>query len=232
MKLLGLIGGVSPASTALYYRMLNEAATRRFGAAHSARLVLYSVNFAEIDQAYRAQEWRAIETIIADAAVSLRRAGAEALVICSNTTHLAAEAAAQASGLKVLHIIDALAAALNRAERRAPFLLGTDFVMDGPFYRRELKARSGLDALIPGSDDRAEITRIIFDELANGLVTSAARDRLLVMIARACASGADSVILGCTEFGLILSQAEIDAPVFETAALHVEAATNFAFGEA
>ena len=232
MKLLGLIGGISPESTAIYYRLLNAAARERLGAPHSARLLLWSVDFYEIDVLYRAADWRRYRELIAEAGLALKRAGAEALMICSNTSNLAAEATRAATGLPFIHIVDALAAEIERRNVRMPFLLGTPFVMEGAYYRADLKRRFGVETLVPDESDRKEVGRVIFEELARGEVRDSSQQRLLEMIEKARDKGADGVILGCTELSLILSQADIDLPVFDTTAIHAAAASAFAFGEA
>lgn len=232
MKLLGLIGGVSPESTAIYYRLLNEAARTRFGGAHSARLLVWSFDFDLIDRAYAACDWDRYRALVVEAGEALKRGGAEALMICSNTTHLAAAAVREATGLPLIHLLDALAAALRAKGVAHPLLLGTPFVMTGDFYRPELERRAGVVALAPDAEDRDEARRIIFEELAQGEVRDASRARLVAMIEKARAAGADGVILGCTEFSMILSARDTDVPVFDTTAIHAAAAADFAMGSA
>lgn len=228
-RLLGLIGGVSPESTAIYYRLLNDMARERLGGAHSARLLIWSFDFNLIDEAYRAADWARYRALVVEAGMVLKRAGAEALMICSNTTHLGAEAVREATGLPLIHLIDALAAAIRRKGAKAPLLLGTPFVMEGGYYRHELKSRFGVETLIPEPQDRAETERIIFDELVRGQVKPASHERFLSMIEKAKRDGADGVILGCTELTMILSAADTDLPVFDTTALHAAAASRYAF---
>ena len=232
MKLLGLIGGVSPESTAIYYRLLNAHARERRGAPHSARLIVWSFDFNAIDDAYRAADWRRYRELVVEAGLALKRAGAEALMICSNTTHLAAEAVRAATALPLIHLIDALAAEIERRDVRLPLLLGTPFVMEGTFYRADLKRRFGVETLVPDEADRKEIERIIFEELVRGETPAASRERLLTMIEKARAKGAEGVILGCTELSMILSQSDTDLPVFDTTEIHAATASAFAFGEA
>lgn len=231
MKLLGLIGGVSPESTAVYYRLLNEHARERLGGAHSARLIIWSFDFNLIDKAYREEDWRRYREIVVEAGLALKRAGAEAIMICSNTTHLAADAVRSSTGLPLIHLIDALAAEIERGQSRMPLLLGTPFVMEGNYYRADLKRRFGVDTMIPDESDREETGRIIFDELVRGEAREASRRRLLNMISKAIAKGADGVILGCTELSLILSQEHVGVSLFDTTRLHARAASAFAFGE-
>jgi aspartate racemase len=228
MKLLGLIGGVSPESTAIYYRLLNAEARRRLGGAHSARLIVWSFDFHLIDAAYKAGDWVVYRKLAVDAGLALKRAGVDAIMICSNTTHLAAEAVREATGLPIIHVIDALAAAIEAQGMKAPLLLGTPFVMEGDFYRDDLKRRFGIDTVVPKPDERERINRIIFDELVHGSVRDESRRELVDMAERA--GRADAVILGCTELSLILSQADFDLPVFDTTELHALAASDYAIG--
>lgn len=231
MKLLGLIGGVSPESTAIYYRLLNQAARARLGGTHTARLLVWSFDFHVIDAAYLAADWKLYEALVVGAAKSLKAAGVDALMICSNTTHLAAESVKRATGLPLIHLIDALAAEIVRRAVKKPLLLGTPFVMGDGFYREELKSRFGVDTLVPGAEDCGEVKRIIFEELVRGEVKEASRARLMGMIDKARGEGAGGVILGCTELSLILSQDDLDLPVFDTTQIHAAAASAFAFAD-
>lgn len=230
MKRLGLIGGISPESTAIYYRLLNEAARARFGGVHTAPLLIWSVDFAEIDDAYRRSDWPTYEAIIVSAAKGLERAGAEALMICSNTTHLAAAAVRDAVSVPLVHLIDALANEIETAGSRRPLLLGTAFVMEGPFYRADLEERHGIATLTPEEADRRLTNQIIFEELVRGNVTAKARSAFASMIDSAVAAGADSVILGCTELSMILGPDEAPIPVFDTTRIHAAAGAAAAFG--
>lgn len=225
MKLLGLIGGVSPESTAIYYRLLNDHARRRLGGVHSARLLLWSFDFHLLDAAYRAADWDGYRALVVGAGETLKRAGAEALMICSNTTHLAAEAVREKTGLPLIHVVDALAAAIRKTGARRPLLLGTPFVMEGPFYRNDLETRFGVETLVPDAAGREEVRRIIFDELVKGEVSPVSKRNLLDIVA---ASDADCVILGCTELCMILAAGDFRMPVFDSTALHAEAACDFA----
>lgn len=230
MKLLGLIGGVSPESTAIYYRLLNAEARKRLGGAHSARLLVWSFDFHLIDAAYRAADWTAYRELVVGAGRVLKAGGADALMICSNTTHLAAEAVKAATGLPMIHVIDALAAAIETHGAKKLLLLGTPFVMEGDFYRNDLKRRFGVETVVPETDERRVIDRIIFEELVRGDVRASSRGELLTMTERARAAGADALILGCTELSLILAQADTDLPVFDTTELHALAAADYAIG--
>lgn len=230
MKLLGLIGGVSPESTAIYYRLLNAEARKRLGGAHSARLIVWSFDFHLIDAAYRASDWTRYRELAVEAGLALKGAGIDAVMICSNTTHLAAEAVKAATGLPMIHVIDALAAAIEASGAKKPLLLGTPFVMEGDFYRNDLKCRFGIETLVPEADERRVVDRIIFEELVRGDVRESSRRDLLAMAENARRRGADGLILGCTELSLIISQADSDIPVFDTTELHTLAAADYAIG--
>jgi aspartate racemase len=230
VKRLGLIGGISPESTEIYCRLLNAEARRRLGGDHSARFFVNFLDYGEIIALYHARDWpRFIDRIIA-AGFELKSAGAEALMIGSNTSHLAADAAAEAVGLPVIHLLDALAAAMKKAGVKRPILLGTPVVMSGPFYRPALARRYSGEAVIPTDKEQAEIGRIILDELCRGVVTDASRRTLLDIVANHPV--ADGIILGCTELSMILSEEDCAPPLFDTTALHAAAGAAFGFGEA
>lgn len=226
MRTLGLIGGVSPESTALYMRLLNDGVRVRLGGEHSAAFVLCHLDYGVMIAHYRAARWPDFTEEVVKAGRRLVAAGADALMITSNTTHLAAEALAEATGARVIHLLDALAGALRQAGARRPLLLGTPPVMSGAFYRPALAQRFGGDTLVPSAPDQREVERIILDELCLGAVTGASRARLVEIVERAPA--ADGVILGCTELPLILSPADLRLPVFDTTALHAAAGVEFA----
>ncbi len=226
MKLLGLIGGVSPESTVIYYRLLNEAARARLGGEHSANILLYTLDYGTIIDHYDARDWPSFIAEVVKGAKRLAAAGVDALVISSNTTHVAAEAAAEATGLPLIHVLDALTDALNSAGTRKLLLLGTPVVMGGEHYLPALAQRYDGDVLVPTTEEQSEIGRIILDELVNGDVREPSRAALQAIIGR---HGADGVILGCTELCMILSQDNVDLPVFDTTALHAAAASAFAF---
>lgn len=225
MKLLGLIGGVSPQSTAIYYRLLNDAARAHLGGAHSARILLYALDFGVMVRLYDDADWAGYEAEVVKGGMALAAGGAEALVICSNTSHLAAASVAAKTGLPLIHIVDVLAGALKSRGVRRPLLLGTPAVMSGVYYMKALADRYDGETLVPAEADKAEVGRIIFEELANGVVSPVSRDALLAMIAK---HDCDGVILGCTELSMILSQDDLDTPVFDTTALHAAAASAFA----
>lgn len=228
MKRIGLIGGVSPESTEVYVRLFNRAARARLGGEHSAHFIVWHLDYGEMIRHYHAKDWPRFTGEITAAGEGLKRAGADALMIGSNTTHLAADALAAATGLPVIHLLDALGRALAGAGVRRPLLLGTPVVMSGEFYRPALAARYDGEPVIPTADEQREIGRIILDELCHGVVAPQSRRVLQAVID--AHPDADAVILGCTELCLILSQEDALLPVFDTTALHAAAGMAFALG--
>jgi len=229
VRTLGLIGGVSPESTLLYVRHLNEGVRERLGGEHSAAFLLAHLDYGAMIAHYRAGTWPAFTEEVVRAGRALVRGGADALMITSNTTHVASDALAAATGAPVLHLLDALSAAMKAAGARRPLLLGTPPVMSGPYYRAALAKRFDGEILTPAPADQPAIERIILDELCRGVVTDASRARLLGIIA--ASDRADGVILGCTELPLILSARNLDIPVFDTTALHAAAGVRFALSD-
>ena len=228
MRLLGLIGGMSWESTAIYYRLLNEIARERLGGLHSARVLLWSVDFAEVAELQHRGDWAAAGDLLAEAARRLEGAGAEALVLCTNTMHKLADELQGAVRIPLLHIADATGAALTAARRRRPALLGTRFTMEQPFYAERLRARYGLEPMVPDEAGRAMVHDVIYEELCRGIVRAESKERYLAEIRRLRAAGADAVILGCTEIVMLIGQDDLDLPVFDTTRLHAEAAMDVA----
>lgn len=232
MRLLGLIGGMSWESTATYYRLLNELARERLGGLHSARLLLWSVDFAEIAALQHWGDWEEAGMRLADVARRLEGAGAEALVLCTNTMHKLADTVQAAVGIPLLHIADATGAAIATSGCRQPALLATRFTMEQDFYARRLRIAYGLEPLIPDEPGRAMVHGIIYDELCRGVVRPESKARYLEEIERLRMAGADCVILGCTEIGMLIGQGDLDLPVFDTTALHARSAMDFALATA
>ncbi|PSC03030.1 aspartate/glutamate racemase [Alsobacter soli] len=229
MRILGLIGGMSWESTALYYRHLNEIARDRLGGLHSAKVLLWSFDFAEIAECQSQGDWDGATALMIDAARRLQAGGAEALVICTNTMHKMAEELERASGLPVLHIADATAQAIRRTACARPLLLATRFTMEQAFYRERLRQRHGIDCVIPDEADRALVHRIIYEELCRGVVSPDSKAAYLDVIDRLRRSeGVDGVILGCTEITMLIGAGDVDFPVFDTTRLHAESAMAFA----
>lgn len=224
MKMIGLIGGMSWESSAEYYRILNQGVRDRLGPTASARCLLWSFDFAEIERLQHDGDWPALTDRMTDAARRLETAGAELLVICTNTMHLMADAVQAAVSVPLLHIADPTAERIKAAGFRRIGLLGTAFTMERDFYKGRLAARHGLDVLVPDQADRAAVHRIIYEELVAGIVTPASRAAFRDVIARLVARGAEAVTLGCTEIMLLVRPEDSPVPLFDTTALHAEAA--------
>ena len=224
MKTLGLIGGMSWESTTTYYQHLNRLARASLGGQHSAKLLIWSSDFAVIAAMQAAGQW----AVLVDAARRLEVAGAEALLICANTMHLMAPEVQAAVGIPVLHVADATAGALKARGAKRPLLLATRFTMEQDFYRDRLEAR-GVGAVIPPAEDRDRLHSIIYDELIQGRFEPASKTAVMAIAAKAIAgSGVDSVILACTEFDLLVGQKDFTVPVFDTTEIHARAAMDFA----
>lgn len=218
-----MLGGMSWESTAEYYRLANEIVRDRVGGLASARILLHSVDFAEVEQLQAAGDWDAAGRLLAEAAVGLERGGAELLVLCTNTMHKVADAITTATDLPFVHIADVTAAAVHRVGLRRTGLLATGYTMEQPFLRDRLESH-GLSVLVPDGADRAEVHRIIYDELCVGQVTEPSREVYRGVIRRLVGAGAEGIILGCTEIELLVGQDDSPVPVFPTTRLHVEAA--------
>lgn len=227
MRTIGLIGGMSFESTAVYYKTINEAVRARLGGLHSAEILLRSVDFQSIVDLQKAGRWDAAADRLGKAARGLERAGADCLLICTNTMHLVADEVAAAVRVPLINIIDETAKALIAAGARRPLLLATRYTMEQGFYARRMAAH-GLTLTTPGDAGRTVVHDVIFDELCAGTVRDASRDAFLALIDRAKADGCDSVILGCTEICLLLDPATLPLPGFDSTAIHVAAAVDFA----
>ncbi|MET9319543.1 aspartate/glutamate racemase family protein [Streptomyces sp. NPDC003038] len=227
MKTIGLIGGMSWESTAEYYRLLNEYTRDRLGGLHSARCVLYSVDFADIEQLQVQGRWTEAGEALADAARSLEAAGADMVLICTNTMHKVAGQVEAAVSIPLLHLADATANAVRAQGLRRVGLLGTAFTMEEDFYRGRLEA-AGLQVHVPDADGRALVHRVIYEELCLGVVRENSRTAYQQVIKELVAAGAEGIILGCTEIELLIGSEDSPVPVFPTARLHAEAAVEAA----
>ncbi len=227
MRMIGLIGGMSWQSSAEYYRLLNELVRDRLGGLHSARCLLYSVDFAEIERLQVAGAWDEAGEVLAAAARSLEAAGAEVLVLCTNTMHKVAGAVEQATPIPLLHLADVTADAVRARGLARVGLLGTAFTMEQPFYRDRLTAH-GLTVDVPEEADRRLVHRIIYEELCLGVVDDGSRRLLREVVAHLVSGGSEGVVLGCTELELILGPSDAEVPVFPTTRLHAEAAVALA----
>ena len=224
MKMIGLIGGMSWESSAEYYRILNQGVRDRLGPTASARCLLWSFDFAEIERLQHGGDWPALTERLIDAACRLETAGADLLIICTNTMHRMAEAVQAAVSVPLLHIANPTADRIKAAGFHRIGLLGTAFTMEQDFYKGRLAATHGLDVLVPDEADRATVHRVIYEELVAGIVTPASRAAYREVIARLVARGAEAVILGCTEIMLLVRPEDSAVPLFDTTAIHAEAA--------
>lgn len=227
MKTLGLLGGMSWESTIPYYRYINERVRDRLGGLHSARLALYSVDFAEIERLQMQGDWDEAGRQLGQAAAALQRAGAQAIVICTNTMHKVAAAVETDSGLPLLHIADATAVRIRAAGLARIGLLGTRFTMEQDFYRARLESH-GLDVIVPDAAQRDDVHRVIYEELCLGEIREDSRQRYRAVMADLVARGAKGIILGCTEIGLLVGAADTTVPTFDTTRIHAEAAADWA----
>lgn len=231
MKVLGVLGGMSWESTALYYRLLNQGVAQRLGGLHSARLLLHSVDFAPMAVQQAAGDWAGAADALGAAATGLRKAGAQALVLATNTMHKVADLIETAAGLPLLHIADATGTALRAAGVERAALLGTRYTMeDAAIVREPLLQGHGITTLVPDAAQRALMHRVIYDELCRGLVSPRSRDEVVGVIESLRSQGAQAVILGCTEIALLIDAACSPLPVFDTTALHCAAAVDWMLG--
>ncbi len=228
MKTLGLIGGMSWESTAIYYRHLNELARDRLGGLHSAQLVLWSFYFAEIEALQADEDWAAATARMVQAARALARAGAEAIVICTNTMHRMAAEVEAAVEIPLIHIADTTAAAIQASPARRPLLLATGYTMAQDFYKGRLRDRHGIDVAVPDEAGRALVHRVIYEELCQGVVRPESKAAYLDLIDTQRRSGVDGVILGCTEVCMLIGPEDLDLPVFDMTRIHAERALDFA----
>ncbi len=228
MRTIGLIGGMSWESSAEYYRIVNRETQRRLGGTHSAPIVLYSFDFAEIEALQEAGDWDSAAARLVAAARTLEAAGAELLVICTNTMHRLAPEVEAATAVPLLHIADATATAVRRDGVGTVGLLGTRYTMEEDFYRGRLAHRHGLEVLIPDDDDRTRVHDVIYHELVRGVVTDESRTAYEGVMERLVARGAQGIILGCTEIELLVDPARVDVPVYPTTRIHALAAVEAA----
>jgi aspartate racemase len=226
MKTLGLIGGMSWESTVPYYRQINQWVNQRLGGLHSAKIILYSVDFQQIEALQRSGDWQQAGLLLAEAAQALHRAGAEGLVLCTNTMHKVASAITAASPLPLLHIADATAQQIRQQGLRRIGLLGTRFTMEQDFYKARL-AEQGIDVLIPEQAERDLVHQVIYQELCLGHIKAESRLAYQRIIADLVAAGAEGVILGCTEIGLLVQPDDAAVPLFDTTAIHARAAADW-----
>ncbi len=231
MKTIGLLGGMSWESTVPYYRVINETVGERLGGLHSARVVLYSVEFQEIERLQHADRWDDTAEILTAAARSIEAAGADFLVICTNTMHKVAAQIEEGIGIPLLHIADATAEEIKAAGVRTVGLLGTKFTMEHDFYRGRLEQNHGLEVVVPDEVGRDTVHRVIYEELCLGTVRDDSRAAFRKIIEDLVARGAEAVILGCTEISMLVKPEDSTVPVFDTTAIHARKAVDWALEE-
>ena len=230
-KVIGLIGGMSWESSAEYYRIINELVRARLGGLRSARCLMWSFDFGEIEALQQAGRWNDAAAEMIAAALRLERGGADFVVICTNTMHRMADQVQAAISLPLLHIADPTAERIKSAGQRKVGLLGTAFTMEQAFYKRRLTERHGLEVLVPGDEDRAVVHRIIYDELIRGRIEPASRQAYREVIARLVERGAEAVILGCTEIMLLVQPEDSIVPLYDTTTIHAAAAVELALSD-
>ena len=229
-QVIGLIGGMSWKSSAEYYRLINEDVGRRLGGMHSARCLLWSFDFADIEALQRADRWDEAAALMVDAARRLERGGADFLVIATNTMHIAAPQVQAATSLPLLHIADPTAERIKAAGLRRVGLLGTAFTMEQDFYKGRLAREHGLEVLVPEAPGRAAVHRVIYEELVRGRMLETSRTAYREVIAGLVERGAEAIILGCTEIMLLIGPEDSPVPLFDTTGLHAEAAVARSLG--
>ena len=228
MKTIGLLGGMSWESTVPYYRWINQRVNQRLGKLHSAEIVLYSVDFEPIEVLQHAGDWQAAARVLIRAAQSIEGAGAELLVICTNTMHKVYDEIAAGVGIEVLHIADATAEVIAAEGLGTVGLLGTRFTMEEDFYRGRLSRRHGLEVVVPEAADREIVHRVIYDELCRGHVEDSSRREYRRILGELAARGAEGVILGCTEISMLVGPRDASVPVFDTTEIHARRAAELA----
>lgn len=231
MRVIGLLGGMSWESTAEYYRIINQEIRRRLGRQHSAKILMYSVEFEEIEEMQVAGQWDRAGQLLAEEAQRLERGGADFLLLCTNTMHKVAPAIEQAIKMPLIHIGDATAERIRQANLRCVGLLGTRFTMEEEFYRGRLTEQHGLEVVIPTPEDRALVDRVIFAELCQGQILEPSRRDYVRIIEALGMQGAEGVVLGCTELGLLIKPEHSPLPVFDTTQIHAEKGVQLALAE-
>ena len=230
MHSIGLIGGMSWESTAVYYRLLNEGVRDRLGGLHSADIVLRSVDFDAVVSLQKTGDWAAAGKMLSDIGAGLATAGADCLLICTNTMHLLADAVQAAVAVPLLNIIDITAEAVTGGGYRRPLVLATRYTMEEDFYVGRMRSRHGLEPMVPDAAGRTLVHDVIFNELCQGRVDAASRRAFVALTETAASEGADCVVFGCTEVGLLLTPDDVALPVFDSTLLHADAAIEFALG--
>jgi len=228
VRTIGLIGGMSWNSSLEYYRIINESIQEKLGGLHSARCILYSVDFGELGKLQREGKWEELAGLMVEAAERLQGAGADCIVICTNTMHKLADDIESSINIPLIHIADATGDEIRKSGLSRVALLGTKFTMEEDFYKTRLQQKYGVEVVIPGQRERQAIHDIIYDELCLGVIRQSSAEIVTAAIRGLIAGGAEGVILGCTELPLLITQESIEVPVFDTTAIHAQAAVDFA----
>ena len=228
MKVIGLIGGISWESSLEYYRIINETVKERLGGFHSAKCILYSLDFNDVVKLQHRGEWDKLAELMIDAAVKLKRAGAELLLICANTMHKVADHVQEKVGIPLIHIIDVTAEKIQKKGLRRVGLLGTRFTMEDDFYKRRMEEKHSIEVIVPEKSDRDIINKIIYNELCLGIIRKSSRKIIKNIINGLKLRGAEGIILGCTELPLLIRQEDTDIPLFNTTEIHAKAAVEYA----
>jgi len=228
MKTIGLIGGMSWESTAEYYRIINEAVRERLGRSHSAKIIMFSVDFEEVRELHRARNWDEATNLMIDAAKRVERGGADFVLICTNTMHKMAEDVQANISIPLLHIADVTAEKVISLSLKKVGLLGTKFTMEQNFYKGRLKDKYSLDVVIPNEADRQVVDNVIFNELCLGKIKDSSREQTKTIMKSLVDNGAQGIILGCTELPLLIKQEDCSVPIFDTTAIHAKAAVDYA----
>lgn len=231
MRTIGMIGGMSWESTAEYYRLLNRGIAERLGGLHSARVLMHSFDFAGVAEMQRSGDWETAGVMLGEAAAALERAGADAMLLTTNTMHQVAPAVERALRVPFIHIVDPTGSTLAANGVRRAGLLGTRYTMELPFWRERMLSGFGIELVVPSEADRELVHRVIFDELCLGRIVPASREAFVGVVDRLAGAGAEAVIFGCTEIGLLLRPDDVRLPAYDTTVLHVEAAVRFALAD-
>jgi aspartate racemase len=227
MKTIGLIGGLSWESSAVYYRIINELVRNKVGGTHSAKIIMYSVDFAEFEKLQHQGDWDKLTELMVDAGMRLKNGGADFMVICTNTMHKMADAVERQVGIPLLHIADAAADEVKKRGLRKVALLGTKFTMEQDFYKGRLAQKHGIEVVIPDQDEREVIHSIIYHELVLGKILESSRETFVKIIKHMHTLGVEGIVLGCTEIPLLISQKDSRVPIFDTTQIHATAAVEF-----
>ncbi|MCR3921539.1 MAG: aspartate/glutamate racemase family protein [Firmicutes bacterium] len=231
MKTIGLIGGMSWEASAVYYRIINELVRAHLGSTHSAKIIMYSFDFAEIEKLQEQGEWDKLTDIMIDIGQRLKNGGADFVVICANTMHKMADALVRQTGIPLLHIADAAAGEIRKNGLQKVALLGTKYTMEEDFYKARLAQKHGIEVIIPDQKEREVIHAVIFQELVQGKILQSSREAFQIIIEHLHSRGAEGVVLGCTEIPLLISQKDSLVPIFDTTQIHAEAAVALSLQE-